>query len=72
MEIIKHGKEQRVYTSQYVGVNWDKKYVKWKASIRVNGRKKTLGRFDDETEAARCYNEAAKKDGRPLNVLPQA
>jgi hypothetical protein len=52
-------------------VNWDKKYEKWKASIGVNGRKKILGYFDDELEAARCYNDAAKKLGRDtLNALP--
>ena len=58
-------------TSRFLGVNWDKQYQKWKVSIRANDRKKILGYFDDELEAARCYNDAAKKLGRDtLNVLP--
>ncbi len=64
--------KQRKPTSQYLGVNWDKKYGKWKASIRDNGRKKILGYFVNEVEAARCYNFAAVKLGRDtLNLLPQ-
>jgi hypothetical protein len=62
--------EEKKRTSQYRGVNWDKTYQKWKASISANDRKKILGYFASEVEAARCYNFAAVKDGRPLNVLP--
>jgi len=58
-------------TSQFLGVCWHKTCKKWLATISIYDRKKILGYFDDELEAARCYNEAAKKLGRDtLNVLP--
>ena len=72
MEIIICRKgRQKACTSKFVGVNWDKQYLKWKASISVDGRKRILGYFYDEVEAAHCYNEAAVKHGKDvLNVLP--
>jgi hypothetical protein len=61
---------ERKPTSQYRGVNWDKQYGKWKATISVNDRKKILGHFVSEIEAARAFNLEAVKYGRPLNDLP--
>ena len=48
-------------TSKYLGVYWDKQHDKWKAQIRVDGTKYHLGYFTVEKDAARAYNEAAKK-----------
>ena len=42
----------------YLGVSWDGEAGKWKASIRLNGRAKSLGRFADPLEAHRCYLRA--------------
>ncbi len=47
--------------SGYKGVSWDAARIKWRANIRVNDKQVFLGRFDDKVEAAKAYNEAAKK-----------
>lgn len=53
-------------SSRYCGVSWDKQKSKWSADIRIpnpsgegRGRKKHLGRYDMECEAAAAYNSAA-------------
>ena len=48
-------------SSRFKGVDWDKRAKKWRARISVNGKKKHLGYFIDEEEAARAYDEKAKK-----------
>ena len=53
-------------------MSWGKKDNKWAAYIKLNGRQKHLGSFNDEKEAARAYNEAAKeyfKEFSKLNVI---
>lgn len=48
-------------TSKYLGVSWDKRNNRWTAQIQKGGVRKHLGGFRTETEAAICYNEAAKE-----------
>lgn len=48
-------------SSKYKGVCWDKQYSKWRAMIAVNGKRKCLGRYENEDEAAKAYNNMAKK-----------
>jgi len=48
-------------TSQYVGVNFEKSRGQWAARIKHNNKQIWLGRFDSEIDAAKVYDEAAKK-----------
>lgn len=50
-------------TSGFCGVRWDKSRQKWMAAITVNGKSKTLGRFDDFDEACRCRQDANERYG---------
>ena len=42
--------------SKYRGVSWDKSLNKWRARIMVNGKRLSLGVYDDEKEAAKAYD----------------
>jgi hypothetical protein len=49
------------YSSDYKGVTWIKKEKKWKGTITKNGKQYFLGKFGDETDAARAYDAAARE-----------
>jgi hypothetical protein len=56
---------ERKQASQHKGVSWDKQKGKWHARIVIAGKRRTLGRFDSESAAARQYEEAARaRDAR--------
>jgi hypothetical protein len=48
-------------TSKYRGVHFDKQRGKWVAKIQVNRKIIWLGYFDSENDAAKAYDNAAKK-----------
>lgn len=45
-------------TSKYPGVYWRKTDRKWEAEIKVNGKRKHLGHYNDEYEAFLVYKNA--------------
>lgn len=51
---------QRNSVSRYKGVYRRKNMKKWAACIKTKGKQKHLGYFEDEMEAAKAYDEAAK------------
>lgn len=46
--------------SRFKGVSWDRARRKWRATIQVDGRKAELGRYENEADAARAYDDAAR------------
>lgn len=48
-------------SSKYLGVGFEKDKQKWAARIRVNKKGIRLGAFAREVDAAKAYDEAAKK-----------
>jgi hypothetical protein len=54
-------KRRRSCTSKYKGVSRDRRTGRWRAVIICNGRKTSLGNFDDEKQAARAYDKKAKE-----------
>ena len=52
-----------VTSSRFWGVSWDRGRKKWKAVYRdANGKFHTIGRYDDEEEAARAREEERERE----------
>jgi hypothetical protein len=54
-------------SSKYRGVYWHAGHKKWYASIGVDGKRKHLGFFSSEEDAALAFDNAAASLGRPVN-----
>ena len=46
--------------SNFKGVCWDPQVQQWLATISFQGKKRTIGHFDDQEAAARAYDQKAK------------
>lgn len=46
--------------SKYRGVAWDESRKKWIATIRINGKRKFLGRYECEKEASKAYESSRR------------
>ena len=53
--------------SSFTGVRWRAKRKRWEAHLRVGGKKKSLGFYKNEEDAARAVDRSAGRLGRPLN-----
>jgi hypothetical protein len=83
-ERLKHGKKAQLnfpaegesgsrQSSKYRGVIWSKRdTIKWIARIHYDGKLHHLGCFEDEEEAAKAYDRAARlhKGGNALPNFP--
>lgn len=47
-------------TSGFKGVYWDRWSGRWKAQIKVGGRRRHIGRYDTREEAAAAYRVKAR------------
>jgi hypothetical protein len=56
-------------SSKYKGVSYHAGQRKWCASIHVNGQSEYLGLFQNEIDAAKAYDAAAKKHHKEFAVL---
>ena len=56
-------------TSRFKGVTWNKREKKWKVQLAHKWKSIHLGLFTDEIEAAKTYDEAAKKYRGEFAVL---
>lgn len=56
---MQHKRKQKGGRSQHKGVWWASREKRWVAEIRIDGKKRCLGYFRDETAAAQAYNNAA-------------
>ena len=55
--------------SGFKGVSWRIDRKKWRAYISINRKQISLGHFDIKEEAAKAYNEAAKKYFKEFALL---
>jgi hypothetical protein len=60
---------RRNKSSKYKGTHWHKRDKKWHARIKANGRRYFLGYFNNEIDAAKAYDRAAKKHHREFACL---
>lgn len=65
LEIVTHRENSNLKhkpsSSKYVGVYWHKQSQKWSARIHIKGKRKHLGEYSNEEDAAAAYELEFKK-----------
>ena len=61
--------KRRPGSSQYTGIHFDKRKGKWIVLMGINGKNRSLTYHADEIEAAKKYDELAKKFRGEFAVL---
>jgi len=56
-----NSKPEKGATSPYKGVSWCKAMRQWEVAITVKGKRRQIGFFEDEIEAAKAYDRAARQ-----------
>lgn len=59
----KNQKKRSTNKSGFLGVTWNKQNKKWQASIKLNGKVKYIGFFNDIDDAARARKAADAEHG---------
>lgn len=63
-------KKQKIFTSKYIGVSWDKSRNKWRSTCNFDNKLIYLGRFDVEEDAGKAYNNfIIKKNLQHFTIL---
>jgi len=60
-------------SSTYKGVNWDKFHKQWVAKLKVDGKQRLIGYFNEEYQAAMAYDIWARElhgEFARLNFVP--
>lgn len=57
-QMNKRGYKNR--SSRYKGVTWGKEAKKWEVRVMLKGKQHFVGRFNDELDAAKAYNDRAR------------
>jgi hypothetical protein len=57
---VRNQRKRNGCTSQYRGVSWNSQRRKWQAEIKAAGRRRRLGLFENEEDAARAYDAVAR------------
>jgi len=65
----KHDIAPRNGTSKYRGVMWDKTCFEWRAKIKLQGKTKYIGLYQDEIDAAKAYDREAIRARGPKTIL---
>lgn len=65
IQLISHrknvSKDIKNKSSKYTGVSFCKKTQKWYSSIRINGKTKNIGLYENEIEASEAYQNKLKE-----------